>query len=461
MNNRIIALISVVAALAAAPVAAQEQQPAKPNPQAALEKLLREVQQNSGRETQENREREQRFLADKAQQQRLLNEAKAELARIEKRSDELKTTYDGNEKKLSELESLLNERLGSLGEMFGVVRLVAGDTKGLFDGSLVSAQIPGRQEFLSKLAGSKSLPQTDELEKLWYELLREAVESGKVVHFTANVVAPDGEQDQREVTRVGVFNVISGGKYLKYDTDTNQLVELPRQPGGDANALAADFEKATSGYVPFAVDPSRGAILELLIQTPSYLERLNQGGVVGWIIVALGAVGLLIVVWRFVALQAVGGKVSRQLKSDQPAENNPLGRVMASYHEDTTLDTDTLNLKLDEAILKEMPPLERGLTAIKIVAAVAPLLGLLGTVTGMILTFQQITLFGTGDPKLMADGISQALVTTMEGLSVAIPLVLLHGWLSGKSQGLVQILDEQAAGMIAEHAESRHVGNTA
>jgi biopolymer transport protein ExbB len=460
MKKTTIGLILVLGAVIAAPAGAQEQ-PARPDPRAALEQLLRDIQQTSGRETRENREREQRFLADKAQQQRLLNDAKAELSSVEQRSDELKTTYDGNEKELSELETVLNERLGSLGEMFGVVRLVAGDTKGLFDGSLVSAQIPGRQEFLSKLAASKALPQTEELEKLWFELLREAVESGKVVQFQADVVAPDGTQAQRQVTRIGVYNAVADGRYLKYDTDTGRLIELERQPGGDATSLAADFEVAASGYVPFAVDPSRGAILSLLIQTPSYMERLNQGGAVGWVIVALGAVGLLIVVWRFFALQFVGSKVSRQLKSDTPSGNNPLGRVMAAYHEDKTLDTETLNLKLDEAILKEMPPLERGLTAIKIVAAVAPLLGLLGTVTGMILTFQQITLFGTGDPKLMADGISQALVTTMEGLTVAIPLVLLHGFLSGKSQSLVQILDEQAAGMVAEHAESRHVGNAA
>ena len=127
--------------------------------------------------------------------------------------------------------------------------------------------------------------------------------------------------------------------------------------------------------------------------------------------------------------------------------------MLAVYHENRDIDEETLQLKLDEAILKEQPALQARIAFIKIISMVAPLLGLLGTVIGMIVTFQAITLFGTGDPKTMAGGISQAFITTVLGLVVAIPTVLLHSIVQSRSTGVMHILTEQSAGLIAEHAE--------
>jgi biopolymer transport protein ExbB len=202
-----------------------------------------------------------------------------------------------------------------------------------------------------------------------------------------------------------------------------------------------------------AVDPSRGSLLGLLIQAPSLKERIDQGGVVGYVIIGLGLIGVLIAVWRYLSLTISGSKIRSQLKSATPNAGNALGRILGVYHDNKDIDTETLELKLDEAILKEAPKLEKWQGSIKVLAAVAPLMGLLGTVVGMIATFQAITLFGTGDPKLMAGGISQALVTTVLGLVVAIPLVLLHSMVAGKSKGLIEILEEQSAGLIAKHSE--------
>ncbi|MGD8637210.1 MAG: MotA/TolQ/ExbB proton channel family protein, partial [Gammaproteobacteria bacterium] len=214
------------------------------------------------------------------------------------------------------------------------------------------------------------------------------------------------------------------------------------------------FEASPGEVVGTAVDPSRGSLLGLLIQAPSLRERIDQGGVVGYVIIVLGVIGLLIAVWRLLYLSGVGAGIRKQLKSETPNEKNPLGRILKVYDDNVDTDTETLELKLDEAILREAPNLEKWQGGIKVLAAVAPLLGLLGTVTGMIATFQAITLFGTGDPKLMAGGISQALVTTVLGLCVAIPLVLLHSWVAGRSRGLIEILEEQTAGIIARKAEA-------
>ncbi|MDX1390610.1 MAG: MotA/TolQ/ExbB proton channel family protein, partial [Acidobacteriota bacterium] len=304
------------------------------------------------------------------------------------------------------------------------MRQVAGDTNSQVEGSIVSAQIPGREAFLEELGKNKSLPSIDSLEQLWFILHQEMTELGKVVRFPATVVSIDGEQTEREVTRVGGFNVLSDGRYLVYED--RKLQELPKQPAGTYLDTVSSFEAATGDIATLALDPSRGSILKVLIQTPGFRERIEFGGVIGYTIIALGVLAGFFAIARGIVVYVTGRKVAAQKKSDKVSDRNPLGRVLGIYEANRTTDVETLELKLDEAILGESARLEKFLWLVKVVSVVAPLLGLLGTVTGMIRTFQAITLFGTGDPKMMASGISEALVTTMLGLMVAIPLVLLH-----------------------------------
>ena len=216
--------------------------------------------------------------------------------------------------------------------------------------------------------------------------------------------------------------------------------------------MADDLFELEEGFTAMAVDPSRGQILGLLIQTPGIGERINQGGFVGYLIILIGLLGVAMSVWRMKYLKDEGDAINRQLKSSEPSNDNSLGRILSIYKENQGIDPETLELKVDEAILREVPQLEKYHSIIKVFAAVAPLMGLLGTVVGMIVTFQALTLFGTGDPKLMAGGISQALVTTMLGLIVAIPLVFLHSVLTSWSTSLIEILEEQSAGLIAKNA---------
>ena len=215
---------------------------------------------------------------------------------------------------------------------------------------------------------------------------------------------------------------------------------------------------ASGGLNPFGVDPTGptgGSYLAAIIGTPTIAERWHQGGYVGYAITALGIFAFLLAIYRFSVLTTVGGRVSAQLRSDKANTNNPLGRVLKIHEDNPNMDTETLELKLSEGVLKETPELESGLTLLKIIAAIAPLMGLLGTVTGMILTFQAITIFGAGDPKAMAGGISSALITTVLGLLVAIPTVLMFTIVNGRAQRIIHILDEQTTGMIAEHTEAK------
>lgn len=436
---------------AAPPLSAQTENAAK-----SLDELLRMVEQGRANDQAEQRDREAKFKQARDQQQQLLRDAKTRQANLEKRSGILESRYDENEIRIVEVEDQLNRRMGSLRELFGVLQQVSSETQGLLESSVTSAQYPDRIGFLNDLTqtlGSEStLPSVEELERLWFLMQQEMTETGKIVKFPATVITSDGREVEREVVRIGGFNIVTRGKYLQYSSETGNLSELARQP-------QKRFTKTTDGIfdadgtVTFGVDPTRGQILATYLDRPDLVERIRQGGIVGYVIIGLGILGLLLSLERLIMLSLASRKVSAQLRSDTPSDNNPLGRVLLAAEAKKNADVETLELKLGEAVFKETPALTRSLLFIKIISVVAPLLGLLGTVTGMIVTFQAITLFGTGDPKLMAGGISQALVTTVLGLTVAIPTVLLHTLISGRSRRIIHILQEQSAGIVAARSE--------
>ena len=432
---------------------------------ATLAQLLQMVKEGRLENQAIAKERERRFLADKAQQQKALADAKQMQKDEEARSTRLENQFDANEQKIASLQDLLSKRLGSLRELFGVLQQVSGDTEGVFHNSIVSAEFPGRGtwlgEFAKSMGRSTKLATIEEMEKLWYDLQQQMTESGKVTKFKTTVVKLNGQEAQQDVIRVGTFNLVSGGEYVAYDTDSGKVKELPRQPAGKFVSTAEDLENAKpgSGFVPFGLDPTSGQLLALQEEVPTLAERTNQGGPVGYVIIVLGIIAVILAIERIISLWLMGAKVKSQISSGSVDSGNPLGRVLAIYEENKTVDAETLQLKLDEAILKEEPRINARLAFIKIISMVAPLLGLLGTVVGMITTFQAITLFGAGDPKTMAGGISVALVTTVLGLTVAIPTVLLHAIANGRAQNIMHILSEQSAGLIAERAEAEHKGS--
>jgi biopolymer transport protein ExbB len=419
-----------------------------------LDQLLELVREGNRAEKEENEQRVANFRAAAGKQKRLLAEAMAAKAAEERRGAELELIYDENEGRIPELQETLKERQGALGEVFGIVRQVAGDTRSQIEMSLISAQLPDRGKFLAELASDRTMPSTEKLQRLWYALQQEMTESGKVVRFTAPVVAVGGGQEERSVVRVGPFSAVANGRYLQYLPETGKLTELGRQPAGKHLQSAEALQSAKDGVVAFSLDPTRGSLLSLLIQTPNKLERVDQGGLVGYLTIALGIIGFLIAIYRLIYLGFVGSKMKAQMSEPDNPQDNPLGHALKVYQQNRATDTESLELKLDEVIMKEAPALESGTATIKVISIVAPLMGLLGTVTGMIQTFQIMTLFGTGDPRLMASGISEALVTTMIGLVVAIPLTLMHSIVNSRSKSLVQLLEEQSAGLIAAHAES-------
>jgi len=415
-----------------------------------LQDLVRSVRDANASASARLQEREQRFIAARDEREKLLREVRTQRLAAEREADQLRAAFEQAEETLADLETELDKNAGDLREVFSVVRQVSGDITPVLQNSLVSAQLGERIELVERLASGEANPSASEMRELWLTLLDEMEQSGRVQRFSTAVIAANGEEQSRQVTRIGTFNALADGQYLRYLPESGKLLALARQPAGTSMADALRFEQIAEPLATVAIDPSRGAILALVVQTPEMRERVAQGGVIGYLILLIGAVGLVLGLYRLVVVLIA----QRQMRVDRDNPHNHSGHTWSRLHEVAEdeayqADANALAAKLDEVVATEAEQLNRGLPTLAIFAAVSPLLGLLGTVTGMIETFQVITLFGAGDPRLMSGGISQALITTQLGLAVAIPLLLLHSFLQGRASGLVALFDQTATDLFA------------
>ncbi len=452
----VMALAQEEAAEADAAAAAEE--PIETEDPVTLDGLLEAVRSGKLAENRANEQRVADFRRERNRRDQMLKDILAEERRQEEISKRREKQFEDNEAQIGELEERLKERMGSLKELFGVLQQVSSDAQAQFHVSLTQLEFPDRTDFLLDFAGrmgkANRLPELKEIESLWFEMQREMVESGRVVTTTLPVVSADGVEQQQAVTRVGLFNVVSEGKFLQYVPETGRLLEFSRQPDSRFLQGPRAFASGEDGYFPFAIDPVRGQLLTILTQAPNLRERIGQGGIIGYIIITIGICGVLLALYRYGFLALESRRIRAQLADvENPRDDNALGRILKSYREDVELDIEALELKMGESVLREVPRITRHLPLLKIIAAVAPLMGLLGTVTGMIITFQAITLFGAGDPRLMAGGISQALITTVLGLTVAIPTLLLHNVVQGRATALTEILQHEAVAVVAARAE--------
>jgi biopolymer transport protein ExbB len=417
---------------------------------APLDELLQSLQAEKARQAAALAEREARFRAERNEQKRVLEEVRKELARVRAESDRLRAAFDANQQRLREQEAILRERVADLGDLASIIRKVAGDVAAVATDNLAGAHDPKRIEAASLLVQGKELPTVAEIEALWTLMLEEMASGQRIRHEPLPVIGPDGTERQLEVTRIGPFTAWADGAFLRYLPESARFLVPARQPPARLGKVMAAYRPGAPGAV--VIDPTRGSLIALEGQRADLEERLHQGGVIGYVILALGGIGLAAALFRVLRVGLERARMDRSARQGEPSATDPLGRLIRVAREHPALDAESLGLRLDEAVLAETPRLQRGISFIALLAAIAPLLGLLGTVTGIIETFQAITLFGTGDPRLMSGGISQALVTTVMGLIVAIPMFLLHNLLNERSSELVARLDERAAALVAERA---------
>ena len=453
--NLKVLLVSGVLLGLAAPLAAQDSA-------GSLAELLDLVAEDRVAESGEYRQRLNEFEQNAARQEEILDITNNRIVEQENLQTELSDQFEQNEITIADKREILRDRRGDLNELFGTLQGVAGDFLSTFENSLVSAQYQGRSEavegFIEKAGSTIAQLEIEEMERFWFYMHQELTESARVVTYNGDVAMPNGDTVSQSVTRIGAFNAVSDGQYLRYSGDIGHLQVLPRQPDSATLASARALESASDGFVRVGIDPTGGVggqVLANLVNFPTVEEQVrNNSGIIGFIIIGVGIIGILIAFLRLLILSLVSLKVRAQLRNaDRLSKKNPLGRVLLVGESNPDVDTETLELKLGEAILQETPSLESMLTLIKMIATIAPLGGLLGTVTGMIQVFQQITVYGAGDPTIMAGGISQALMTTVLGIVVAIPTIFMHTVVKSRADNITHILEQQATGMIAQKAE--------
>lgn len=416
-----------------------------------LNSLLNNVKQSSNKELSEERKRLNEFIKNKEEQKNLYIKVKKDLKEANQETERLKAIIEKNEQILTEKEAELANKIGDLGEMFGSVRQTSADFLVNFKRSFTASQNPEKAEVFEKFSNSKKLPTITELTTFWHTMLDEIIQSGNVATYETNVISRNGTKELKEVTRVGLFSAFSDGKYLKFTDDVTSLVEITVQPSSSYTSEAKEFEQSSNEIKPVLIDPTRGNLFEMLGNNPTIMDRVNQGGIVGYIIIVLGVLGLIFALYKIIFLNIIHKKIKTQQKDLSNYNNsNSLGKIAEVFYKNKEDSINDLEIKIGEAILKETNDIKKGQSFVKLLAAVTPLLGLLGTVTGMIATFQAITLFGTGDPKLMAGGISTALITTVLGLVTAIPLLFAYTYISSKAEAIVSVLEEQSIGMLAK-----------
>ncbi|MCX9449225.1 MotA/TolQ/ExbB proton channel family protein [Vibrio cholerae] len=418
----------------------------------ASNSLVQQATQEKAQQQQHNQQREAGFVQTAQELQAAKAELLAERNRLQKEADQLSSQFSDNENTLARLEETLRLETGSLGEMFGVVRQNAKELQSELDQSVTGVELRAHQQSIDDVVAAKTLPSMAQLRGLWQAMSEEIRASGQVQTTEIQWLNGQGETQTVPALRIGSLGLISEQGYVKWDNARQQALSYQQLPS-DFPTFSHIRTLVDGDVVTMKVDPSRGVLLEQLALTPTLSQRLQAGGVIGNVILVLLGVGLIIALYRGAILATLRQKIKAQLKNPEQPGNNPLGRILAVYNKEQQRSVEALELRLLEAVVDEQNHLETGLSMLKLLAALAPMLGLLGTVTGMIETFQVITQFGNGDPKVMAGGISMALVTTVEGLIAAIPLLLAHNILSAQAEAIRNILEKQGIGLVAQQAE--------
>jgi len=414
--------------------------------------LVNKAKSENRTQASHNVVREADFKKTEQELKAIKAELEAKRTSVQNATDVLTQTFSDNENKLARLEEKLRLETGSLGELFGVVRQNAKELGAELSSTVNSVDRAEHTATVDQIIDAKSLPSMPQLSGLWMSMVEQIQASSEISKSQIAFINGEGNTQSVDAYRLGSIGLVTDQGYVSWNTQREDAIAYLKQ-SSNGPTLASLSSLANGDISNVVVDPSRGFMLEQLALTPSLTDRLQAGGVVGKVILGLLAIGLIIALFRGISLVIARQKIRAQLKNPEQAGDNPLGRVLAVYNKEQNQTVEALELRLLEAVVDEQTHLEKGLSMLKLLAALAPMLGLLGTVTGMIETFQVITQFGNGDPKVMAGGISMALVTTVLGLVAAMPLLLAHNILSSQAENIRNILEKQGIGLVAEQAE--------
>lgn len=429
---------------------------------------MREAAVKAANELKESlRRKELSSQTIKKEKHQIVKEVQAAKTKLE----QLKKSIAANQERITfltgeniKLEEEYASQESDINELSGAVRVTAGDLKVMLTTSMYTARNPERLEKLVPLLDTKRFPGIDDMQNIASLYFKEARLTAGIDIQEMDFISSTGENVSGKVLTLGGFTAAyeldKQTGFLNYSNDTLKLYALPADPSFNIRKALTKYMNGNADSV--YIDISRGEALRQITNKQSLQEQIKQGGVIVWPILGLALIAVLIGFERGFFLRRVHantdvvmGKVNNlAAKGDWEQCNKivgtkkiPVYNVMRSGLDARFENRETLESILQESILKELPKLERFLPMLNIMGAISPLLGLLGTVTGMISTFHVITLYGTGDPRMMSGGISTALITTMVGLGVAIPIMLLYTFLTRQVEHVIGDMEEKAVAL--------------
>ncbi len=458
--------VSLTLGMAAAPAAADDMRALQIKAEEAKQALIQKAAAEKADAEKKAADSRAKILTDRTSLKKAIAELKATNQGLQNNIDTLKNKSEELDKREKEVSEALTQTDSMINELVGVIRVNAKDVDGLISQNLQTALEKDSTEFIQTIAQSQRFPGMDDVRALTQGLRAQIESTGEVSLSKGQIVDRAGHQVEADVLLIGPFTAAYRTAdevgFCNYSVTGRKLYALSRLPDSRMQSRLEEYMDGEGDSVP--MDISRGGALRQLTHELKLWDQVPKGGPIVWPILAILAIGLLIVAERVFFLlrkKLNADKLMRTIEADI-AENkwpectkecekhrgSPVAKVLKAGLECCRMPREELENALQEAILHEIPPMERFLSTLGMLAAIAPLMGLLGTVTGMIDTFHVITLHGTGDPRLMSGGISEALVTTMLGLTVAIPLMLCQTLLSRAVDNRIGEMEEKAVALV-------------
>jgi len=432
-----------------------------------MREAARKAQQDRDAARKEARDSEERILRDREALRARVEQLEARREDLRSEIAELEESLRRHSEEEAELAAVWAQKELAFREIVGTVRISARDLETVLRHSPFTALEPQRLERVEPLLEKQYFPGIEDIRQLAGLYLDEARRSGEVTLREGEFVDRTGADRTGRILTLGKFTAVyDDGEetgFLSYSEDGKRFYALSALPSW---WIRRNLDRYLAGReASVYTDLSGGAALRQITHKPSLADQIRDGGPVVWPILGIALLALILVAERFVYLNRVHGNTDRLMENmNRMAEKGdwegcealvqryegrqwPVINVLAAGLVSRSEDRETQENILQEAILREAPRLERFLSVLGILGAIAPLLGLLGTVTGMIATFRVITLYGTGDPRMMSGGISEALITTELGLAVAIPIMLLHTLLSRRVDHIIGEMEEKAVAL--------------
>ncbi|RLF05767.1 MAG: MotA/TolQ/Exb proton channel [Thermoprotei archaeon] len=410
-----------------------------------------------------------KILSDKNALTASLNDLKSEINDLKLKNKRL----EKENKKLAEKKARLaveyNSKDAMAKELTGFIRIAAKDIDALLGRSINSAFNPDREKKIKPVLNKSRFPGMDDIKSMVEILFDEISVAGQVRLIDGPMINRAGRETVSKILTLGNFTAAyqadENGKnetgFLLFSPQSKSLFALSKLPPSFLSKKIKKYMAGKSADVP--IDISHGAALRQITHRTSLKSQIQNGGPIVWPILGIGLFAVIIIIERLLFLYraninadkmmnkinslAQAGQWDEGINICEKQKKRPVPRVLLAGINSRNRTREEMENILQETILREIPRLEKFLSTLGIMAAIAPLLGLLGTVTGMINTFHVITFYGTGDPKMMSGGISEALTTTMLGLGVAIPIMLFHTFLSRNVETIISQMEEKGVAL--------------